>query len=105
MAHGDYKCCAVCDSKQEYIGLNDDFKDDICEYCREDTGIATVIQLIQKINSFDSKPKLRAWLKKISLQECWYQNNVDDLIAYKLTGKVPDKYGSPTEWLKDLGAL
>ena len=105
MAHGDYECCAICDSKQNYIGLNDDFKDDICSYCREESGIATVEQLIKKINKFKKKKDLKKWLKKIGLSECYYQNDVDDLISYKLKGKTPKKFKSPVGWLKKIGAL
>lgn len=103
MAHGDYKCCAICDGKQEYVGLNDSFKDDICPDCRVETGLATVDDLMLKINSFTKKAPLKRWLKEIGLDECYYQNPVDDLITYKLTGKVPEKFSSPGEWLGALG--
>jgi hypothetical protein len=105
MAHGDYKCCAICDSKQEYIGLNDTFKDDICPYCREVSEVATIKDLLKKIESFTNKRKLRVWLKKIGMNECYYQNEVDDLIVFKLKGAVPTKFKSATEFLKGIGAL
>ena len=101
MAHGDYKCCAICDDKQEYVGFNDSFKDDICPLCREKTGIATVKQLLEEINA-PSKEDLPKWLEKIGFSECYYQNEVDELIAYKLTGAVPDKFKSSREWLTAL---
>src|SRR3990167_10198812 len=100
MAHGDYECCAVCDSKQGYVGFNDDFKSDICPECRQSSGIPTVTGLLKKINTFTNKTKLKKWLKEIGMSECWYQNDVDDLIAFKLTGKIPEKFNSPQEWLK-----
>lgn len=105
MAHGDYKCCAVCDNKQEYVGLNDEFKDDICVSCRIDTGISTVGELLKKIESFTNKRKLKAWLKEIGMSECYYQNSVDDLITYKLTGKTSEKFKTPVDFLKAIGVL
>lgn len=102
MAHGDYKCCAICDNKQEYVGMNKEFKDDICESCRESNGIATVKQLLEKINFFTDKEELEKWIKEIHLCECYYQNDVDDLIAFKLTGKISEKWKSSADWL---GAL
>ena len=105
MAHGDYKCCAICDVKQEYVGFNDSFKDDICPSCRLKTGIATVGELIKKINSFKNKNELRKWLKEIGWEECFYQNNVDDLILFKLKGKIPKKFKSAIEFLKAVDAL
>lgn len=105
MAHGDYKCCAICDSKQEYVGLNDSFKDDICPDCRESSGLSTVKQLLAYINSIESKKELKRQVKLLGLDTCFYQNDVDDLISYKLTGKIPEKFKSPTEWLKGIGAL
>ena len=105
MAHGDYKCCAICDCKQEYIGLNDTFKDDICSDCRETSGIATVKQLIEKINSFEDKEQLKEWLKSIGLSECYYQNDVDDLVSLKINDKVPEKFKSATEFLQGIGAI
>ena len=102
MAHGDYRCCAICDCKQEYVGLNDSFKDDICPSCRTKE-IPTVSKLLKKINSFEDKEKLKTWLKEIKMTECYYQNEVDDLIAYKLNGKVPEKFKSATEFLRGIG--
>ena len=105
MAHGDYKCCAICDSKQEYIGLNDSFKDDICASCRETSGVSTVKELLKKIEEITIVEALEEWLNQIGWSECYYQNNVDDLIAYKKTGKTPEKFKSSVEWLKAIGAI
>ena len=105
MAHGDYKCCAICDRKQEYVGLNDSFKDDICSFCRIKSGIATVDLLKKKIESFTNKEDLKKWLREIGFSECYYQNEIDDLVSFKLTGKTPKKFKSAIEFLKGIGAL
>ena len=63
----------------------------------------TVGELLKKINSFEDKEKLKTWLKEIKMTECYYQNEVDDLIAYKLNGKVPEKFKSATEFLRGIG--
>ena len=33
MAHGDYNCCAICDDKLYYGGLNAETKEEICSSC------------------------------------------------------------------------
>lgn len=99
MAHGDYRCCAICDCKRDYVGLNDSFKDDICSDCREKSGLATVKQLMEKLINFESKTELKKWIAEVGFSECYYQNEVDDLVSYKLTGKAPEKFKSAIEFL------
>jgi hypothetical protein len=83
MAHADYACCAICDSKI-YYGGSGNAKDEICPDCR-----ANLIRLKLNINNVD---EFITWikftapdvvlnnLKKLGYTACCYSNEVDDLI-------------------------
>lgn len=105
MAHGDYECCAICDCKMQYVGLNEKFKTDICSECRERNNISTVKQFIEMINTFDDDIKLTEWLKDIGFSYCFYSNDVDCFIEFKLTGEPTEKFNSSVVFLSALGCI
>lgn len=78
MAHGDYNCCAICDSKMEY-SYEATTKEDICENCRERTGIAAVRQLKEKLLALDFEKRLK-FAEEIGLRKCFYPNEIDELL-------------------------
>lgn len=81
MAHADYNCCAICDSKMEY-SYESATKEDICEYCRERTGIATVRQLREKLLALSYEDRIK-FAKEIGINKCCYSNDIDDLLILK----------------------
>jgi len=87
MAHADYHCCAVCDSKQEYGGDNSTTKEKICPGClkdlrRQDLSILDVPELINWIRGTDIV-KVRRILRNIGFRFCFYSNDVDDAVRAK----------------------
>lgn len=86
MAHGDYNCCAVCDSKLAYTG-NPTTKEEICPECllklqAKNLDIVTSNQLIVWIKKAD-KEKFKL-LKEIGFQTCCFSNEVDKAYNRKL---------------------
>jgi len=84
MSHGDYNCCAVCDSKLEYSAGTANTKARICDACLvrlRDCGlnILTTGELIEWLKTTD-KLTLKIALKKIGFSFCYYENLVDDAL-------------------------
>ncbi len=84
MAHSDYNCCAICDSKLEYAGFNATAKERICESCliglqARDLRIVTVAQFIDWVKGTD-RDTLRSTLKDLGFRGCHYENEVDDAV-------------------------
>jgi hypothetical protein len=82
MAHADYNCCAVCDSKLEYS--NDArTKEEICSWC--------AVNLAQDGVFVHDVDELKKWMReenpltivtiliKNHFSTCYYKNEVDDL--------------------------
>ena len=82
MAHGDYNCCAVCDSKLEYS--NDaQTKEELCSWC--------AVNLAQDGVFVHDVDELKKWMKETNplvvvtvltknhFSTCYYKNEVDDL--------------------------
>jgi len=86
MAHGDYDCCAICDSKMRYNAGDAKTKDSFCQTCLEN-----IINLTQEptvsINNFllwlSKQPvKERSGiLDKLGYRPCFYESCFDDDIA------------------------
>lgn len=83
MAHADYDCCAICDSKQSYSS-DPLTKEEICSACLKDLrsqglSILGVDELLEWINSCD-KDELRKVLGKIGFRFCYYTNGIDKAV-------------------------
>jgi hypothetical protein len=79
MAHADYSCCAICDSKMNYG--EDATKEDICVSCIEDLlaidlKITRVSSLMDHIDALSDADAL-AFLHRIGFIPCFYQNDID----------------------------
>lgn len=88
MAHADYDCCAVCDSKMNY-NPDAEAKSSICGYCLKRlykeflVDIDNVHELMDWVNSVDSSI-IRQVLAGMGYSKCYYENPVDDAVAMKL---------------------
>ena len=88
MAHADYDCCAICDSKLRYVGFTDaKTKEEICSSCLvklRDMGlhIITVDELIEWINK-TPKDSVIEILRKLDFRACYYANKVDNAVEKK----------------------
>ena len=92
MAHGDYNCCAVCDSKLEYSN-DSNTKARICSDCLKalrnlglsilDTG-----ELIKWIEISETAV-VKDILHRADFSFCYYDNEVD--AAVKLKGISPEE--------------
>lgn len=88
MAHADYHCCAVCDSKLEYSD-HATTKKQICPVCAiglyKLTGseIATGEALVDWVRSTPSET-VRRVLADLGFTRCYYANEVDEAVAEAL---------------------
>jgi|SRR3990172_4296407 len=83
MAHADYDCCAVCDSKQSF-SYDATSKEVVCSYC--------AVALAQHGVIARNGKELKAWietadvevmrhiLSEVGFRFCYYQNDVDDAV-------------------------
>lgn len=85
MAHADYNCCAICDSKMDYNGWCATTKEEICEGCFID-----IIRLGLKIKNIDDLKEyiktgeyseVKENLLKLGFSFCHYSNEIDDLVS------------------------
>lgn len=84
MAHGDYDCCAICDSKLSYSS-DAATKEVICGPCVADLATHGVIAgtpdaLIAWVKSADPA-WVRATMTAVGYSPCYYGNAVDDALA------------------------
>jgi len=84
MAHADYHCCAVCDSKQEYGGFDSTTKEKICPGClknlrEQGLSILDVSELIDWIKGNDVV-EVKRILYNVAFRFCYYSNDVDDAV-------------------------
>jgi hypothetical protein len=82
MAHGDYDCCAVCDSKLSYSN-DPSTKETLCSSC--------AVNLAQRGIFVHGVAELTAWMKSakpatvvscldaVGFKSCVYGNEIDDL--------------------------
>ena len=86
MAHGDYDCCAICDSKQGYSN-DSETKEEICSYCV--AGMAENGIIVRNVNALiswmgsENPEKVREILGKVGFRKCFYHNRVDDAYPNK----------------------
>lgn len=83
MAHADYDCCAICDSKLSY-STDALTKEGICPSCLKDLrsqglNILDVGELTEWINSND-KDTVSKILQAVGFRFCYYYNAIDDLV-------------------------
>ena len=93
MAHTDYHCCAVCDSKLEYGGLDSTTKEQICPVClkhlrAEGLSILDVDEFLEWLKNTE-RHKIFFILCKINFRFCRYLNEVDTTV--KEQGIIEDE--------------
>ena len=86
MAHADYNCCAICDSKMEY-SEDAQTKERICLDCLRKLrslklDILDVPELLQWIESH-STSEVEIALRSMVFSFCYYPNAVDKLVRAK----------------------
>jgi hypothetical protein len=82
MAHADYECCAVCDSKV-YYSTDAETKGVLCSECvanmaRHGVIVGSVNELIEWMNS-EAPGTVFSILQSVGFQKCYYCNAVDSL--------------------------
>lgn len=107
MAHGDYACCCICASKQDYEGFSENHKKRLCASC--------AVALMKHGVEATSHEEVLAWMRRASASEvvaaltavgfhlCYYENEVDTLAA-SLAGN-PDykaQFATPHAMLETL---
>ncbi len=86
MAHADYHCCAICDSKLAYSS-EPETKETICSCCVAEMAKQGII--IPDVNALkqwikdNPKKEVARILKSVGYHQCYYGNEVDDLILEK----------------------
>lgn len=86
MAHGDYNCCACCDTKMAY-SYDATTKEDLCTGCMRDlhaTGVMVYSggELEEWMRNGEDTPERKLQiLRKAGFSTCYYTNSVDE--AYK----------------------
>jgi len=88
MAHADYNCCAICDSKLNYAGFDATTKEEICSCCVANLAEKGVIvhdvdELIEWIKNEDAG-KVAKILKDMGFRFCYYSNTVDEIVEKKI---------------------
>ena len=96
MAHADYACCAVCDSKLYYDGGEADAKGEVCADCAVSVSEAAGRRIA-------SPEALAEWIEeagatavealdRMGFQQCYYSNPVDAAYRAARTGEAtPDE--------------
>lgn len=100
MAHADYNCCAICDSKLAYAGYSANCKEEICPYCvarMAETGKICVVpeEVVQILKNMNDDEALN-WLHTIGFSPCYYNNEIDQYIIERglmETGSEGGKWG------------
>ena len=88
MAHADYHCCAVCDSKMSYAGFDATTKEEICSCCVANLAEKGVIvhdvdELMKWIEEEDNK-KVAKILVDVGFRFCHYSNDVDEIVEKEI---------------------
>jgi hypothetical protein len=81
MAHGDYNCCAICDSKLDYNAGDARTKEEICDDCIERSialGHPCVrpTNVVEYIKTLNDQVAL-IWLHAMDFDPCYYENDLD----------------------------
>lgn len=89
MAHGDYECCIICDSKLIY-NPNSRPKQMLCAYCAADLTrllrrqIKSVWQVYQWLDEETDPKRIRQILFKAGYKPCCFPNEFDEMVKKKL---------------------
>lgn len=80
MAHGDYHCCAICDSKMSYSS-DAETKEHLCSGCVADMAqngaiLHNVEELLEWMQK-ESKETVISVLSRVGFSKCFYPNRVD----------------------------
>lgn len=108
MAHCDYDCCAICDSKMAYNGSSANTKESVCIDCIERSiaagkPITRLSHVVEALAAMTHDAALK-WLHAIGYRPCCYENEIDDyLIARKLVLTGSDSPGA--KWGRLLAPL
>jgi hypothetical protein len=91
MAHADYSCCAVCDDKLYYAGMDASTKEELCELCvltlvKHGVEVTSVDGLLQWAKANPPEHVLSV-LSSVGFRRCYYPNELDRFIA-SLPGAV-----------------
>ena len=108
MAHADYNCCAICDSKMGYCGFYDaGTKDDICDDCfdkMKELGldIKNVDDFKTYVENANYK-ELKKNLLALEFRFCYYGNDIDDavLLRFQPTGISLESYIKAVEEVEE----
>jgi hypothetical protein len=81
MAHADYDCCAICDSKMNYNSGAADTKEALCIDCIERTAelgtpCTRPSQVQEHLKSLSDEAALK-WLHDVGFSPCYYPNDID----------------------------
>lgn len=84
MAHADYNCCAVCDSKLAYNSWDARTKEEVCASCavalvKRGVEATTGEALLAWIKATDPAAVLRV-LAEVGYCGCFYDNDVDAFV-------------------------
>ena len=88
MAHGDYECCAVCDSKMGY-DPDCDSKNVLCSSCAVDLAqkgvfVHNVAELMEWMEKTPCPYVVTDTLQSVGFRQCLYPNAVDKLYLKRL---------------------
>lgn len=93
MAHADYECCAICDSKV-YYSNDAGSKEIICSSCvanmAEHGVILHNVEELKVWMSTEAPEKVIATLDKAGFSVCFYGNEIDELYESRRTMLAPD---------------
>lgn len=95
MAHADYDCCAICDSKQSYNGGGAQTKEEICGPCVANLArlghiFGTVAEFLEWVKTVDPK-HLVVVLATVGYAKCFYDENpVDQAIDERIKALTSD---------------
>ena len=107
MAHANYDCCAICDMKIDYAGMNAETKEELCPDCQvrlREYGIdikhsydtQTFIKWVKDTDA-DTVKKV---LTELGFRVCYYSNEVDRVVLEKLN--IDDGVSVGGRLLKDI---
>ena len=88
MAHADYDCCAICDSKMDYNAFESTTKEKICEECLAMlSGMGFYIETVEEFRKLifeELKYKeSKQLLMDLQYKFCFYNNDLDKDIFYR----------------------
>lgn len=107
MAHADYDCCVICDSKMDYNASDPRTKEDVCDCCIEDMMqhgpvMDSPTEIIGHLKTLTDDAAL-IWLHAVGFSPCYYENAMDQYLIER--GLVVTDGPSGSKWDKALKPL